>query len=66
MVKEKIYAIYKGDTFIDLGTKKELAKKMNCRTEFIGYLATPTNLRKIQKRKNKDNNALIAIRIEED
>ena len=33
MSREKIYALYKGDTFIDLGTKKYLADKLGVRKE---------------------------------
>lgn len=65
MSKENIYALYKGDKFIDLGTKKELAEKMGYNPETIGYFASPTYYRKIAKRKNSSN-SLIAIRIEDD
>lgn len=63
MSKEKVYAIYKGDKFIDLGTKKELAEKLNVKPETIGFLTTP--IYKKRRGKNIDN-ALIAIRIEDD
>lgn len=32
MSKENIYAVYKGDEFIDLGTKKTISKKIEHKT----------------------------------
>ncbi len=68
MSREGEYALYKGDRFIDLGTKKYLANLLKCKVDFITYLATPANRKRIEKRKNKekDSNALIVIRIEEE
>lgn len=67
-MKEAYYALYKGDKFIDLGTKKYLANLLNCKIDFITYLATPANRRRINSRKNKakESNALIVIKIEEE
>lgn len=48
MSKEKVYAIYKGDKFIDLGTKKELAKKLNVTPKTIYFYTTPTYQKRIQ------------------
>ena len=66
MSKEYVYAIYKGDKFIELGTKKELAKKMNVKPQFIGYLASPANRKRIEKNKKENSNALLTIRIDEE
>jgi hypothetical protein len=33
----KLYALYKGDEFIDIGTSKELAKKLNVKIETIWF-----------------------------
>lgn len=65
MSKEAIFAIYKGDKFVDLGTKKELAIRRGCKPEWIKHLATPAYKRKLAKRKNKGKNALIALRIDD-
>ena len=67
-MREKIFALYKGDTFLGLGTAKELAKERNVNPEFIRYLSTPSNLRRINNRKNKNkkSNALISIKMEEE
>lgn len=40
--KVKDYAIYKGDKFIDLGSVRYLAKKMNVKEETIKFYSTPT------------------------
>lgn len=58
-----MFALYKGDEFIDLGTRQELAKKMGVTPKTISYLSTPARMRKI---KDKENKSLIAIKIEDD
>ena len=65
MKKEKYFALYKGDTFIDLGTAKELSKKYNVKPETIRYLSTPANLKRIMDRKNPKFNALITVKIDD-
>lgn len=40
--KVKDYAIYKGDKFIDLGSVRYLAKRMNVKEETIKFYSTPT------------------------
>ena len=50
MSKENIYAVYKGDEFIDLGTKKELAKKLNIKPRSIGFMTTPSYKKRIKKK----------------
>ena len=47
---EKIFALYKGDKFIDIGTKEYLANLLNVRKETIEFYASPTQLKR-----NKDN-----------
>lgn len=64
MSKEKEYALYKGDTFIDLGTKKYLAEKMGVKISTIHFMTTPAYKKRI---KDEDySNAYICIRIEDD
>lgn len=60
---KKTFALYRGDQFIDLGTRQELAKKMGVTPKTISYLSTPARMRKI---KGKENKSLIAIKIEDD
>lgn len=67
-MKEKIFALYKGEKFIDIGTAKEIAKRRGVTPEFIKYLSTPANLKRIdtRKNKNKQSNAMICVKIEEE
>lgn len=68
MSKEKLFALYKGEEFIDIGTAKELAKKRNVKPDFIRYLSTPANKRRIANRKNnnKTSKALVSVKIEDE
>lgn len=65
---EKMFALYKGEKCIDMGTAKEIAKRRGVTPEFIKYLSTPANLKRIDTRKNKDkpSNAMICVKIEEE
>ena len=67
-MKEKIYALYRGDKFIDVGTAKELAKRRGVTPAYIRYLSTPSKLKRIDTRKNKDkpSTAMICVKIEEE
>lgn len=60
MSKIKEYALYKGDKFIDIGTKEYLAKLLNVRKETIEFYATPTHLQRIK------DNGYIVVRIEDE
>lgn len=48
MKKNIEYAIYDGDTFVDLGTAEYLAKKLNIRRKTITYFCTPSYLKRIK------------------
>lgn len=49
MSKSKyLYALYKGDVFIDIGTKEYLAQKLNINIRSIEFYMSPT----YQKRNN--------------
>jgi len=67
-MKEKTFALYKGEEFIDIGTAKEIAKRRGVTPEFIRYLSTPANLKRIDTRKNKNkpSNAMICVKVEEE
>ena len=60
MRKEILYALYHGDDFITIGTKKYLADYLGVSIRTIGFYATPT----YQKRNNYKG--WIVIRIEDD
>ena len=68
MSKEKIFALYKGEEFIDIGAAKELAKKRNVKPKFIRYLSTPSNKKRIANRKNNNklSKALISVKLEDE
>ena len=55
-----MYALYHGDTFIDLGTKQYLADLLNVRVETISFYLSPTY------KKRTHDNGWIVIKIEED
>ena len=55
-----MYALYKGDNILTIGTIRELALYLGVKERTIKFYATPT----YQKR-NKGNNYIV-IRIEED
>ena len=40
------YALYHGDTFIDLGSKKKLASLLNVKEATITFYMTPTYLKR--------------------
>lgn len=62
MKKEIIYAIYKGDDFVYMGTKKECAEHLGVKPEAIKFYSTPT----YQKRsKSLDNNRTVVIKVED-
>lgn len=60
MNRMKEYALYKGDKFIDIGTKEYLANLLNVRKETIEFYASPTQLKR-----NKDN-CYVVVRIDDD
>ncbi len=60
MGKMKEYALYKGDKFIDIGTKEYLAKLLNVKKETIEFYASPTKLKR-----NRDN-GYVVVRIDDE
>lgn len=61
MKKPIYYALYKGDEFIDLGTKKYLADLLNVTIETLNFYMSKT-----YRKRNKKGNCYIVIRIEDD
>lgn len=54
MNKEKVYALYRGEKFLGIGTKKELAELLNVKVETISFYGTlaykkRTNLNKARR-----------------
>jgi len=62
-VKEKIFALYKGEKVIDIGTAKELAKKCNVKPETIEFYASPSYLKRLEKVKDKYNKGFVCVRL---
>lgn len=62
--KPKVYAMYKGDKFIDIGTKAQLAVKYNIRYETMTYYLSNAYKKRLEKRDSKD--AIIIIEVEDD
>ena len=60
MKKQKEYALYKGDKFIDLGTLEYLSKKLNVEKRTISFYSKPSYL------KRSKGNSYIVIKIEDD
>lgn len=54
--------MYRGDTFVDLGTADYLAEKYHKRKESLVYLSRPT----VHRRAKKGGKRLLLYRIEED
>lgn len=59
MVKmNKIYALYHGDEFIDMGSKEHLAKILNVKVRTIEFYLSPT----YKKRTNYNGYIVIRVR----
>ena len=58
-MRNQLFALYKGDEFIDVGTARELSGKHGISTKSIYWMASPSN----QKRDR--GNKLLAIRLED-
>lgn len=53
MNKENIYALYRGEKFIGVGTKRELAELLNVKVETISFYATPAYKKRINQAKSR-------------
>lgn len=58
--KEGLYAIYKGDTFIDVGTAKELARSQGIKIETVRFYASGAS----KRRAGTSTNRLEVFRVE--
>lgn len=61
-MKENIYAIYKGDEFIFMGTAKECGEYLGVKPESIRFRTTPAYQRRV---KNIYEQRTIVIKVEE-
>lgn len=63
MKKKKEYALYKGDDFIDIGTKEYLAHLINVKPKTIQYLGSNAYKKKYDfNMKNK----MVAVRLDDE
>lgn len=49
---KKIFALYKGDTFIDVGSLEGISKRQNMRKETLLSLKTPYYINKIKDKED--------------
>ena len=61
----KEYALYRGDTFVDIGTARELAEKHNTTMKVIHWLAH-SNKAKEKREKCKKGMIVIPLDFEEE
>lgn len=65
MVNRKEYVVYKGETFVCMGTVQECARHMGVLPETVQYYTTPTYQKRLAKRK-KARNYLTVTKVEDD
>lgn len=49
----KVYALYKGEECLGIGTLKELAEQLKVKYETMYFYTTPTYKKRIKKSKNR-------------
>lgn len=57
------YAVYKGDTFLTLGTAEECAAELGIKPSSVKWMATSTGRKRFESRKDQSS-AMTAIKIE--
>ena len=64
----KIYTLYKGDKFVSVGTKKEIANELNIKIETVTYYGTPAYKKRAKKNKTDKNNRyeLVELKFEKE
>lgn len=53
MNREKTYALYRGEKFLAIGTKKELAELLNVKVETVSFYATPSYKKRANEAKSR-------------
>lgn len=62
-----VYALYRGEECLFIGTIYEIAKEYSIKIESVKYYLTPAYKRKLEKRKRgRYKNQRILIKLEED
>ena len=57
-----VYALYDGDTFVDIGTAKELGELLGIKPKNVSWLATPA----YRKRRHHPEKGRVVIRLEDE
>ncbi|MGX4686333.1 hypothetical protein JNUCC83_05455 [Vagococcus sp. JNUCC 83] len=57
------YAIYKGDTFLFIGTVDECAERLNIKPTSVKFMTTPTGKKRFENRDDKST-AMTAVKLE--
>lgn len=60
----KVYALYKGEKMLSMGTIFQIAQDLNVQIRTVKYYGTDAYKRKLAKRK-KSNNSKILIEVED-
>lgn len=60
------YAVYKGDELLEIGTRKELAKKFNVTVDTVQFWGTPANKRRLASRRKGNSIGKVAVKIEDE
>lgn len=60
------YAIYQGDTFLDIGTVSELAEKFKVTPETIRFWGTPAHLKRMKKSDGEIGDSKIVIKLDDE
>ena len=60
--KPSVFALYKGDTFVDVGTYAELAARTGIKKDSLRFYATAVH----KKRLKNPEKGLIVVRLEEE
>lgn len=64
--KKWVYAMYKGDELLAIGTKDEICKEMKISHDTFTYYRTKAYLNKCKNRKNYSVGYRVIIRIEDE
>ena len=55
------YALYKGDEFIMIGTRRQLAERLGVSEDSVQYYMTPT-----YKKRRKTDNCIVVFRLDDE
>ena len=53
MNKEKIYALYRGEKFLGIGTKTKLAELLKVKIKTVSFYATPSNKKRTNEAQSR-------------